>query len=335
MTSYMLRTISEERPLDRREFVVGLGAVVAMPAIAQTKAATPRVGLLWLGTGGSASLRDALIAGLKRRGYEDGRNIAVIDRTGLREYRELQPAAKELVDSKVDVIVSYGATAPHAVHEATSTIPIVMIGTDPDRRGLVQSLSRPGGNITGIATLASELMQKRIEVFRECVAFTHLAALVHRESEGSMSILPTIESEARRLKFQLKILEVRKPEDFEQAIAGAAKGNAKALLSVPSTMLNAYTKQIAQLAIKHKLPMMGSTPESVDAGALVTYSPDFEKLFDRAAEYVVRILKGSNPATMAIEQPSEFVLAINLKTAAAIGLKIPEAMRFRATKIVQ
>lgn len=295
----------------------------------------PRIGLLWLGTGGSTNLRDALIAGLKRRGYEDGRNIVVIDRTALREYRELQPAAKEFVDSKVDIIVSYGATAPHVAHEATATIPIVMIGSDPDRRGLVQSLSHPGGNITGVATLASELMRKRIEVFRECVAFNQLAALVHRESEGAMSFLPTIESEAKRLKFQLKVLEVRKPEDFEQAIAGAAQAKAKALLSVPSTMLNANAKLVARLAIKHKLALMGATPESVDAGALVTYSPDFEKLFDRAAEYVVRILKGANPSAMPIEQPSEFVLALNLKTAAAIGVKIPEAMRFRATKIIQ
>src|SRR5205823_721616 len=202
--------------MDRRRFVLAVGSgAAAFSGITrgQTKGSIPRIGLMWLGAGDSSALKDALLTGLKRRGYEAGRNIAIVDRTTVTQYQVLPQAAKELLEAKVDLIVAFGVAAPHAAHKATATIPIVMVGTDPDQRGLVKTLSRPGGNITGIATLTTELMAKRLELFRDCVAFRQFAALVNPEGEGGMSALPTIESEARRLKLQLKIVEAAKLED--------------------------------------------------------------------------------------------------------------------------
>jgi putative ABC transport system substrate-binding protein len=321
----------------RRRFIIaGSLAVLPLRTLAQKKATLHRVGLIWLGGGQASSLSHALIGGLRERGYVNGRNIELLDRTQLTRYEQLADAAKELVQAKVDVIVSFGAEAPRAMRAATSTIPIVVVGSDPVGAGLAKSLSRPGANVTGIATLSSDLLGKRFELLRECVPGSGpIAVLFNPTSDASVRMLPTVEAEAQRLKLKLQVVEARTSADLEQAFARAAKANPAALYVVPNTMFNAHRRQIASLAIEYRLAAVGSTPEYVDAGLLLAYSANLEEMFRRAAGYVARILKGEKPAEMAIEQASEFELAINMKTAKALGIKIPEALRFRATKLVE
>ena len=321
--------------MQRRSFVLGLGSTVfVMHAIAQTKA-VPRIGLLWFGSGDSANLKEALISGLRKRGFDEGRNFSFVDRTSVKQYEELRKTAKELVEARVDLIVAFGILAPRAAQEATTSIPIVMIGTDPDQRGFVKSLSRPGGNITGVATLTTELAAKRLEILRDCVPFQSLSVLLNPGSEGGVTTLPLVQAQARRLKIALRVFEARKPEEFEAAMQGAAATGSKALYVLPSSLFYTYDQRIAALALKYKLASMGTQLDYVDAGGLIAYAPNLSDLFIRAAGYVARILQGERPADMPMEQPSEFVLALNLKTATALGIKIPEAMRFRATKLVQ
>jgi putative ABC transport system substrate-binding protein len=304
--------------------------------LAQKKETVYRIGLLWLGAGQASNLKEVLIAGLRDHGYVTGRNIEFLDRTQATRYEELAVAAKELVEAKVDLIVSYGATAPHAARGASSTIPIVIVGADPVGAGLAKSLSRPGGNVTGIATLGSDLLGKRMELLKECMpAARQVAVLFNPASEAGVRMLPTVEAEARRLKLQPYTVEARTPEDLELAFARAAKANSAALYLVPNTLFTANRRQIAALALKYRLASIGSTPEYVDAGGLLAYSANIGRMFRQAAGYVARILKGETPANMPIEQASEFELAINLKTARALGVKIPDALRFRATKLVE
>ena len=321
----------------RRQLLIASCLTVLAPySFAQKKEAIHRIGLVWLGGGQASKYKEALIAGLRERGYVNGRNIELLDRTQFTRYEELASSVKELLQAKVELIVSYGSEAPRAVRSATSTIPIVVVGTDPIRAGLARSLSRPGGNMTGIATLTSDLLGKRLELLKDCVPISgEIAVLLNPGSETSVGMLPTVEAEARRLKVQFYVIEARTTEDLVLAFARAAKAHTSALYILPSTMFTAHREQIASLALKHRMAAIGSNPEYVDAGLLLAYSANIEHLFRRAAGYVARILKGEAPAQMPIEQASEFELAINLKTAKALGIKIPEAVRFRATKLVE
>jgi putative ABC transport system substrate-binding protein len=322
----------------RRATLLSIGGFIALlgpsALLAQSKERVIRVGLLWTGSRESASLRAAFSSGLKDRGYLEGRNVTFLDRSNISSYEDLPAAARSLVEAKVDVILTTGTIAVHAARAATSTIPIVMVGPDPVGEGLAKSLSRPGGNVTGVATLTSELLGKRLELLKETVPNLRKVAALHNPL-GEVKWLSIAQGQARRLQLQLNAVEARKLEDLPQAISNAAQSGAGALYVIPSTMLTANRQTIASLALKHRLPTIGTTLEWVDAGALLAYGPNFQRMFQRAADYVVRIVKGEVPAEMSIDQASEIELAVNLKTAKALGVRIPEVIRFRATRLVE
>ena len=318
----------------RRRFLSALALAIPATSYAQRKEPLPQIGLIWLGSEGGAGFKESLISGMREHGYVNGRDVQVLDRTEVSRYESLARAAKELVAANVQVVVAYGGSAPRAVHEASSTIPIVMIGSDPVILGLAKSLSHPGGNVTGVATLLADLVGKRLQLLTECVHATRVAVLVNPASSSSR-YLPEVESEARRLKLQLQVFGATEPRDFDPVLASIAQTHTKAVFVLTNTMFTANRSALAAAALHNRLALVGSTAEYVDAGALLGYGPKLSQMFRQAGGYVVRILNGERPAEMAMQQPSEFEFAINLKTAKAIGVNVPDTLRFRATKLVE
>jgi ABC-type uncharacterized transport system substrate-binding protein len=279
---------------------------------------------------------------LRDLGYIEGKNV-------LMEYRYLEGKPEvyprvvaELVQLKVDVLVLIGSLPTiRAAKQATKTIPIVIVTTqDPVATGVIDSLARPGGNITGVTTLQRELSGKRLELLKEAVpTISRVAALVNATQLGknpdAINDFQWYEAPARALKIELQTLEVRGPNpDLDRAFQAAAKGRANALITVAGSLLNRYTKRIADLAIKNRLPSMHESSFYVEAGGLLSYSSDIES-FRRAAVFVDKILKGAKPADLPVEQPTKFEFVINLNTAKQIGLIIPPDVLARATKIIR
>jgi len=331
--------------VNRRVFIGTLtGGLVAVPLAAeaqQTGGRVPRVGVLRQGPSAPIFLRDteALSQGLREQGsYVEGQNIAF-------EYRYedldgLRSAANDLVRLNVDVIVAGGTPAALAAKRATNTMPIVGVAmADPVADGLVTSLARPGGNITGNTFLAPELGPKRLQLLREVLPrVTRLAALQHPGvySERTMrDMLKEIEAEAKAGRLQLQVLSVRGPNDFDKAFAAMAKERAGALLIFPSPMFYVNYRLLVDLAGKHRLPAMYVFRQAVEAGGLMCYGADIPDLFRRAATHVDKILKGTKPADLPVEQPTKFELLINLKTAKALGLTIPPTLLQRADQVIE
>ena len=228
--------------------------------------------------------------------------------------------------------------AIRAAKQATKTIPIVMVTTqDPVATGLVDSLARPGGNITGLTRLTRELSGKRLELLKEVVPrISRVGVLWDADVTAPGIAFKEYEAAARALKIQLQSLEVRGPNpDLEGAFQAAAKGRASALITIRNPLLNRYRKQIADLAIKNRLPSMYEGSDYVEAGGLMSYSANDAESFRRAAYYVDKILKGAKPADLPVEQPTKFEFVINLKTAKQIGLTIPQSVLFRADKVIK
>jgi putative tryptophan/tyrosine transport system substrate-binding protein len=286
---------------------------------------------------------EAFGQGLRALGYIEGKNI-------LMEYRFLEgnpdvysKLVVELVSLKVDVLVLFGALpAIRAAKQATKTIPIVIVTTqDPVATGIIDSLARPGGNITGVTTLQRELSGKRLELLKDAVpGILRVAALVNETQLGkgpdTANDFQWYEAPARALKISLQPLALRGPNpDFEGAFQAAAKGRTSALITVAGSLLNPYQKQIADLAIKNRLPSMHERSDYVEAGGLMSYSANDAESSRRAAVYVDRILKGAKPADLPVEQPMKFDFVINQKTAKQIGLTIPPDLLARATKIIR
>ncbi len=239
---------------------------------------------------------------------------------------------------KVDVLVLVTLLSVRAAKEATKTIPIVMVlAVDPVAEGLVDSLARPGGNITGLATLQRELSGKRLELLKEMVpAMSRVAILRAAAAPGSAMGFKEYETAARALKIELQSLEVRGPEpDLEGAFQAAVRGRAHAFVAIRNPLIRRYTKRIAELAIKNRLPSLYEGGESVEAGGLMSYGVDDADQWRRAGTYVDKILKGAKPADLPIEQPMKFELVINLKTAKQIGLTIPQSVLYRADKMIK
>ena len=282
----------------------------------------------------SNPLFDAFRQGLRDLGYMEGRNIQIEYRSAEGKSDRFPSLVTELVELKVDVLVSPTPTGLRAAKQATKTIPIVMVTTvDPVAAGLVDSLARPGGNVTGITRLTQELSGKRLELLKEVVpGISRVGVLWTRGSTG----LKDHEAAARALKIRLQSLEVRGPNaDIDGAFQVAAKGRANALITVTNPVLARYQKQITYLAIKNRLPSMYEASAWVEAGGLVSYSANDAEQFRRAAYYVDRILKGAKPADLPVEQPTKFELVINLKTAKQIGLTIPPEVLARANRLIK
>jgi putative tryptophan/tyrosine transport system substrate-binding protein len=312
--------------------------VVTSSAEAQQVTKIPRIGFV---TGGSANRGpqvEAFRRGLRDLGYVEGKTILV-------EYRDLEGKPErsselvaELAQLKVDVIVVSPITAIRAAKEATKTIPIVMVTSqDPVAVGLVDSLARPGGNITGLTRLTREISGKRLVLLTEVIpGVSRVGVLGDAKLPGSAIAFKEYEVAARALKIQLLSIELRGPKpEFQNAFRSANKGRASALITIGNPFLNRYPKQIADLAIKDRLPMMCETSMWTEEGCLASYSSDEVESSRRAAIFVDKILKDAKTADLPVEQPMKFEFVINLKTAKQIGLTIPQSVLFRADKVIK
>jgi len=305
---------------------------------AQQPTKIPRIGFL----GGTkpapvAARVAAFRQGLRELGYVEGKNIIVEYRYAEGKADRERELAAELARLKVDVIVSAGPTVTRALKEATSTIPIVM-GQDgnPVASGLVASLARPGGNITGLSNLSPELSGKRLELLKEIVPKLSLVAGIGSSNEpDTPQILKEMELAAGALKVKLQYLDVLSSKDIETAFQAAAKARADGVVMLGSVVFNTHRIQIVELAAKSRLPATYTRPEYVEDGGLMTYGPSINDLFRRAATYVDKILKDAKPADLAVEQPKKFEFIINLKAAKQIGLTIPPNVLARADKVIK
>jgi putative ABC transport system substrate-binding protein len=311
---------------------------ITFPVQAQQATKIPRIGYL-TGTSLStnAARNEAFRQGLRELGYVEGKNIVIEWRSAEGKLDRLPALANELMRLKVDVIVTGGPPATRAAKEATATIPIVMAhDTDPVASGFVASLARPGGNITGLTTLTPELSGKRLELLKEIVPkLSRVGVLGDVTRPGIPQALREVNVAADALRVQVQYLEVRGPKDIETAFRAASKESAGAVLVLSSTVLLTQRKQVAELAVKSRLPTIYLRPEYVEDGGLMSYGVNINDLFRRAATYVDKILKGAKPADLPIEQPKKFELIINLKAAKQIGLTIPPNVLARADKVIK
>jgi putative tryptophan/tyrosine transport system substrate-binding protein len=308
-------------------------------AQAQQPAKIPRIGYLAISSlSGSASRAEAFRQGLRELGYVEGKNI-VIEWRSADGKRERGPAlAEELVRLKVDVLVTGGAGATRPAKDATKTIPIVMAqDDDPVGNGHVASLARPGGNITGLSSLGAELSGKRLELLKEIVPKLSRVAVFGTSSEpGNARGLKDTELAARVLGVKLQYVDILTWKDIEPGFRAAVMRKTDgALVSVGGPILNSHGTQIRELAVKHRLPAMYQRPNDPEAGGLMSYSANSDDLFRRAATYVDKILKGTKPADIPVEQPKKFEFIINLKAAKQIGLTIPPNVLARADRVIK
>jgi putative ABC transport system substrate-binding protein len=293
----------------------------------------PRIGYL-VSRAGPGPNDQGFDKGMRELGYVEGQNIVIERRWAGGNPDRLPDLAADLVRLKVEVIFAGGA-AVGAVKRATGTIPIVFIAEgDPVGSGLVASLARPGGNITGLAILADELAGKRLELLKETVPRISRVAVL-RHSTSDVSHLKATEAAASSLGFQLQILEVRYSNDFDSAFGAAKKGGAEALIELPSSFLATHRKSLVDLAAKSRLPAMYEHSGFANDGGLMSYGPNLPDIYRRAAIYVNKILKGAKPADLPVEQPTKFELVINLRAAKQIGLTIPPNVLARADRVIK
>jgi putative tryptophan/tyrosine transport system substrate-binding protein len=316
--------------------VAALVLAVGVIAEAQQSANIRRIGFLT--GGGNPFSFEAFRQGLRNLGYIEGKNIVIEYRSAEGDQERIAGLVTELVQLKVDVLISGTLVAIRAAKQATNTIPIVMVlSVDPVATGLVDSLARPGGNITGLTNLARDLSGKRLELFKEVVpGISHIGMLRDADDPSAALGFKEYEAVAPALKVQLQSLEVRGPNpNLEGAFQAAAKGRASALIAIRGFLFNRYPKQIADLAIKNRLPLMFERNEYVEAGGLMSYATKDVDQWRRAATYVDKILKGAKPADLPVEQPTKFEFVINLKTAKQIGLTIPPNVLARADRVIR
>jgi putative tryptophan/tyrosine transport system substrate-binding protein len=327
--------------MDRRTVILAVGStLLAMPfaSQAQTPAKVWRIGMLeTTSTALNAANLDALRQGLRELGYIEGRNLIIEYRSADGRAERFPDLATELVSLKVDLIVTRGTPASLAAKNATRTIPVVIANAgDPVDSGLVASLARPGGNVTGLSSLTVNLEAKRFGLLRELVpGIARIAALYNMNSPVSPPEWKEIEGAARAAGVQPQLLDVRKAEDFGPAFDAASRQRADGLIVGQEGLLQANRKLIVELAAKHRLPAIYRSMEFIEVGGLIAYGPSYPDLYRRAATYVDKILKGARPADLPIEQPTKFELIINLKAAKALGLTIPQTLLLRADEVIQ
>jgi putative ABC transport system substrate-binding protein len=318
--------------------LVAVPLALAVIAEAQQAKKMPRIGFL-IGTSPSAvsDRTEAFRQGLRELGYVEGKNIVIEWRHAEAKLDRLPVLAAELVRLKVDAIVTAGPPGTRAAKEATVTIPIIMgFDNDPVGNGFVASLARPGGNITGLATLAPEISGKQLELLNEIVPrLSRVAVLGNSTVPGNAQSLRETELAAGAFGVKLQYLDVRGPKDIETAFREASKGRADAVLVLASPVLTFQRTQVVDFAVKSRLPAIYPQKEYVEDGGLMTYGVSFVDLYRRAATYVDKILKGAKPADLPVEQPTKFELVINLKTAKQIGVTIPPNVLARADKVIR
>jgi putative ABC transport system substrate-binding protein len=323
--------------LKRRELITLLGgAALALnwSLVAQAQEAkVKRIGFLRVGPPPSAWI-EGLQQGLRELGYIDGGNIAI--EFGLASnVAQVPDVLAELINLKVDVIFASGTPPVLAARSAAGKIPVVFVAAiDPVATGLVVSLARPGGNVTGLTNTQADITGKQLQLLSELLPkLSRIAVMVRATSEANARYLEEAETAARSLGVDLQALTLRDPSDLEE-IFNAAQG-ASAVIMTDDAVFTAHRTQIAELALKNRLPFISSTRELVSAGGLMSYGPNTTDLYRRAADYVVKILRGSKPADLPVQQPTKFELAINLKTAKALGLEIPPTLLARADEVIE
>ena len=326
--------------MTRRNLLIALGAgALAGPLepFAQQPAKIARIGYLGLTSASDwASRGEALRAGLRELGYVEGKNIAIEFRWAEGNYDRLPELAAELVRLKVDVFLTYSAAAIRAAMRATTTIPIVMENSaDAVGSGLVASLARPGGNVTGMTFFSPELSAKRIELLKETVSrVVKVAVLMNPDNLSNGLHLSAMELTAKSLKMELHRFEARRPDEFSGVFAAMVKKRINAVAVPDDVVFNANIRGIVELAAKNRLPLTGGAGFA-DAGGLIGYGVNFLDLSRRAAYFVDRILKGAKPADLPVERPTKFELVLNMKTAKALGIKIPNSILLRADRVIE
>jgi putative ABC transport system substrate-binding protein len=321
--------------------IVALGVAVALcgaVAQAQQPKKVPRIGFLFnLSPSAAAARGEAFRQGLRELGYVEGKSIVIEWRYAEGKLDRISALAAELVHLKVDLIVTSGPSVTRAAKEATVAIPIVMtFDSDPVGDGFVASLARPGGNITGLSTLAPELSGKRLEILREVVSkLSRVVVLGTSTAPGQAQMIREIELAAKAFGVKLQYLDVLEPKDIETAFRAVSKGRAQALLTLAGGILSSQRGQIAELAVKNRLPAIYHQSLFVEAGGLMFYGVNILDLDRRAATYVDKILKGAKPADLPVEQPKKFEFIINLKAAKQIGVTIPPNVLVRADKVIR
>ena len=317
----------------RRGFLAGLLlATSANVVTAQRRGRPAQIGIL---DPGIPQLFDAFRDGMRSLGYVEGQNINTVLRSAQGRPEDVQPLAAELARLNVDVIVTAGTAPVRAAIEATSSIPIVFAALgDALASGIVTNLFRPGGNLTGLSFLNTEVSSKRLEILVEAVRNVQRIA-VFADPTASQSFVEATEQAAKRLGVLPQIINVPRPEALEEAFRAAVGGGAQALNVLASAFFNAHRERLAELAMMHHLPAMYETGEYVRAGGLMAYGPNLADMFRRAASYVDRVLKGATAGDLPVEQPTRFEFLINLKTARALNLTIPPTLLARADEVIE
>ena len=313
---------------------------LSLPVMAQQPKKVPRIGLLvGASTAVAAPWIEAFRQSLRELGYIEGKNIILEIRGGRANPDRVSKLVTELMRLKVDIIVAAGSTAVHPVKDATTTIPIVMrYDRDPVRAGIVASLARPGGNITGLASITVDLSGKRFELLAEAVPGVKRIAVLtwsQKVAAGESRVSKDLEAVARALGVKLQVLLARDPATIDNAFLAMTKEHAQALILMPSAHYLQNREHIIKHATKNRVPTIYFQPIFVENGGLMSYAPDFADEFRRLAIYVDKILKGAKPADLPVEQPTKFELVINLKTAKALGLKIPAHLLMGAHKVIE
>jgi putative ABC transport system substrate-binding protein len=327
--------------MPRRTFIAvltGCLLVVPLAAEAQQAGKVYRIGMLETrSTVLNAANIDAFRQGLLELGYKEGQNLEIVYRSSDGRDQRFPGLASELVRLQVDLILTRGTPAALAAKSATRTIPVVMAASgDPVRSGLVASLGRPGGNVTGLSLYNVEIYAKRVELLRELVPrLTRIAGLFNMSNPVLPLQWKEVERAARSLGIQPQLLDVRRSEDLPRAFDAAAKQRAQALIVGLDGVTQGNLRPIAELAAKQRLPSIYGSKEYVDVGGLLTYGVSDHDMYQRAATFVDKIFKGARPADLPIEQPTKFELIINLKTAKALGLTIPQSLLQQADQIIE
>jgi ABC-type uncharacterized transport system substrate-binding protein len=334
--------------MKRREFITLFGAAAAAwPLAARAQqpigraGKMPHVGVLMPGPAAhSASLIDPFYRGLRELGYTEGQNLAIERRDGDWKPDRLPALAAELVGLKVDIIVAWSTPTAHAAKQATNSIPIIAVAmADPVGDGLVASLARPGGNVTGTTFVGPELVARRLQLLRDVVpGLARVAALWHPHAYGEhtmSSVVKDIEDAARILGMQLQLVPANDPDDIATAFSAMVNEHAGAFIVMPSPMLFGEHRRIVEFAANNRLPGMYQAREFVDAGGLMSYGANLDDLFRRTATYVDKILKGAKPADLPVERPTKFELVINVKAARAVGLTINRDILLVADEVIE
>ena len=321
--------------------VIGLAVVLALSFLLAQLAEAQEAARVWrVGFLSSESRSDryqAFVRGMRELGYVEGRNFVMDARFADGQAESLSRLAMDLVQAKVDVIVTAGSYAARAAKQATASIPIVMgAASDPVSSGLVASLARPGGNITGLSLNAVDVSSKHIEFVRSVMPkVAHVAVLTNPSIPAHLDIVKTLEAAAQQVGIRIVAVYARTAEEIQRAFSSLESAGAEAVIVVIDAFFDSRRRQITELAARKRLPSVFSNREAVEAGGLLSYGPNRDDSYRRAATYVDKILKGAKPGDLPVQQPTKFELVINLKTAKALGLTIPQSMLLRADEVIQ